>query len=697
MRNRAFLRAMNGLAHPISIGAISVLLLNDHIFKRLWPSWWTGKLSDFAWLAFAPLVLAALLAWPIPARLRRREEFVGSSAFVLTGLVFALANTVPGFHRLTVRVLEVSLGGPIGLVRDPTDLMALPALSLGWYLWKQPTRPLLLRERGWVALALACMATIATSPPTYDYGISCLAQQQFRLEALTSPRDEYEYATPLHVFYSVDGGLSWQEEPLSWEEEIQVPHCAERVEGRQLSDPADGRIRYRYTPGEAIERSEDKGQTWDRELTLSAEEARSVYHERFGDGPGATAFRPGPLDALVQPSTGHVVFAMGHEGVLVRTPDAQWHWVPVGPYRRVQLNTVDAIQSLLSSEFWLALISVGLIIATMARHFHRLQRRTLWLIAGWFLWGLAILSPPLGPGLAAPIIGVAAIGAIALGLNGIVTMGKSTLPGRILLWSILIGIGGALLFVLPYVLWTQDAIPQYRMAMALAVGLVAATLFAGDRYVQRLAGALSLPPKEEKPAVTPTQRPVDRRFWIQWVLATVLGRVLSGVIFVYIAFVFLFGGAGNTGLVGEAIMFEILSGAVVGILLWLVLRRYVQQAGWWVLAVIAGWVLGQGLVLAYYFGKAGAVGETGVVGPMMFEILAGAFVGFLVWLVLRRRVQRAGRWVLTVMAASVMGQLADIGFLSLNLLFLDQIASPVIFGMITGGAFVWLSRRSAAE
>jgi len=75
--NRAFQRAMHSLAHPISLGAIVLLLFNDHWLRWNHPSWLTGKLGDFAWLAFAPFIAALLLAWVIPARWKRQETYVG--------------------------------------------------------------------------------------------------------------------------------------------------------------------------------------------------------------------------------------------------------------------------------------------------------------------------------------------------------------------------------------------------------------------------------------------------------------------------------------------------------------------------------------------------------------------------------------------------------------------------------------------
>src|SRR5690242_17575868 len=41
----------SAMLHPLVLGAVAVLILNDHLLKARWPSWWTGKLSDVAGLA----------------------------------------------------------------------------------------------------------------------------------------------------------------------------------------------------------------------------------------------------------------------------------------------------------------------------------------------------------------------------------------------------------------------------------------------------------------------------------------------------------------------------------------------------------------------------------------------------------------------------------------------------------------------
>ena len=73
MDNPTLRKALGLLAHPATLAAIALLLINDHLLRRLWPSELTGKLGDFAWLFFIPFALTALLALVWPGRSRRRQ------------------------------------------------------------------------------------------------------------------------------------------------------------------------------------------------------------------------------------------------------------------------------------------------------------------------------------------------------------------------------------------------------------------------------------------------------------------------------------------------------------------------------------------------------------------------------------------------------------------------------------------------
>ena len=62
-RGRPVLDPGRVLAHPAWIGALLLLLINDHVLKGagLLPGWVTGKLSDLAGLFVAPALLAVLV------------------------------------------------------------------------------------------------------------------------------------------------------------------------------------------------------------------------------------------------------------------------------------------------------------------------------------------------------------------------------------------------------------------------------------------------------------------------------------------------------------------------------------------------------------------------------------------------------------------------------------------------------------
>ncbi len=234
MKNKALDRALASLVHPLALGTMALLLLNDHVLRRWWPSWWTGKLGDVAWLGFAPLAMAALLAFLIPPRLRERisSNDVGHAAFILTAGIFGLAKTLPLCHRLVVRILSMIVGGPVALQRDPMDLLALPALLLGWAIWKQTepnadsqSKAQSRRRRPWgaLALSLAALATLANTPPNFAYGITCLAEREASSEIIAVatysgkgyPPGDVGPNAPTHAFISKDGGLSWATATIS--------------------------------------------------------------------------------------------------------------------------------------------------------------------------------------------------------------------------------------------------------------------------------------------------------------------------------------------------------------------------------------------------------------------------------------------------------------------------------------------------
>jgi hypothetical protein len=125
--------------HPLAIAAIATLVVNDHVLKHAFPGFVTGKLSDAAGMVFFPLLLTAF------TRSRRALAI----ACVATAVVFALVKTLPaanGLYRVTwgamqwpLRALRAWLAhrpapgiARVVLVRDPSDLLAVPFVLLAW-------------------------------------------------------------------------------------------------------------------------------------------------------------------------------------------------------------------------------------------------------------------------------------------------------------------------------------------------------------------------------------------------------------------------------------------------------------------------------------------------------------------------------------------------------------------------------------
>ncbi len=449
MKNRFISKSMRLLAHPLSLAAIGLMLANDLVFKALWPSWWTGKLSDFAGLFFLPFLAAAMLSLVVPARL------VGGLAFGLTGAGFALLKMDPGINSL--------LGGlNLRAVLDPSDLAALLALLPAAWLWrKTPPGPALRLNWRLLVLPLAAAVTLGDAAAP-DMGVACLQASDGSVLATTA---YYQ-----NSFLSHDGGLSWQS--LAGEDTTQ---CSPQQDIPVLNS-ANGEILYRINRGQSVERSADGGKTWITEYTSSATSEQEEAYVKMTLA-GNLSFRQGPYAALVDPATGNLVLAMGLDGILVRSIDGKYTWAAVGPYQHDSLKQagVMGIAALLQNLIWVALlVALGWLFTRAVR---QLGRGKVWVILGWI--GLGVTSFVAAPQVASDsYMGIASIIAlffmsaatvIALLVASVRLQGeffpvlRRALPQMVIL---------GLACLLPYVLWGAGVLPSYVVAMAASIGLV---------------------------------------------------------------------------------------------------------------------------------------------------------------------------------------------------------------------------------
>jgi hypothetical protein len=82
-------------------------------------------------------------------------------------------------------------------------------------------------------------------------------------------------------------------------------------------------------------------------------------------------------------------------------------------------------------------------------------------------------------------------------------------------------------------------------------------------------------------------------------------------------------------------------GLTTGVLQYALLRRYLPRIGWWVLATTGGWLLGVlPITLASRLNW-----TNGSVNPVFLFVLMGFAIGVGQWLLVRRRLFRAGWWI----------------------------------------------------
>ena len=135
------------LFHPVALLFLVLLVVNDHYLKGgALPGWLTGKLSDVAGMASFPLVVTAAvdsLLWlvglagvPVDYTLRRWK--LGAAIALTAALMIAIKLSNAAAGRVAGWLAD--LWGRSAIVADPTDLYALPALAIAWWVGAQELR-----------------------------------------------------------------------------------------------------------------------------------------------------------------------------------------------------------------------------------------------------------------------------------------------------------------------------------------------------------------------------------------------------------------------------------------------------------------------------------------------------------------------------------------------------------------------------
>ena len=183
------------------------------------------------------------------------------------------------------------------------------------------------------------------------------------------------------------------------------------------------------------------------------------------------------------------------------------------------------------------------------------------------------------------------------------------------------------------------------------------------------------------------QMNTGRGYWLAWFLASSIGYMLGAVLGVSVA-ERLFDRSPFHVVMGLAL--GTVMGATGGYFQWFVLRERIAGAGLWTLAS----ALGFGLAMAIDTGENYAM--TGVLLGSIFGVVGG----ILQWLILRRKVARAGWWLLANLLGSLVGAIGILIAVPIGQAGnwgLAIITFGLVFGAgngaITGAALVGLLRH----
>jgi len=317
---------LTALTHPITITAALTIILNAWVLQPNHPSWLTGKIADLTWMIILPLCLACV--FKIASKDTSDKPLMWG--LVLSGLLFTALKTIPLLNHMAAALFYDITRLPLKLTLDATDLLALLGLPIAWWIWHHPQR-----KTRWAlqfaVISLIALAGMADAPaPGYDR-IDCLAVHDSTILAFTPERASGYFSSGVNrkVYSSSDNGLTWEdlgvfnakdadEEPAPNGLPIYelMGECEDWDKPQEIAQPDNGNISYMVISGKGVYRSEDAGETYERDY----EDNENVVFE----------------DMAFAPDQQTLIIAGGYKGVLRRDTDGTYEWISPGGYITIE-------------------------------------------------------------------------------------------------------------------------------------------------------------------------------------------------------------------------------------------------------------------------------------------------------------------------------------------------------------------------
>jgi hypothetical protein len=136
-------------------------------------------------------------------------------------------------------------------------------------------------------------------------------------------------------------------------------------------------------------------------------------------------------------------------------------------------------------------------------------------------------------------------------------------------------------------------------------------------------------------------------------------------------------------------------GIFVGMAEWLVMRKYISRCEWWVMATIVGWAIGFGAQAILH--EVLRQPRRNLDIEALYGAIAGLVVGFAQWLVLRRIVPKAGWWIAAMLLSGFLTFWFYFPGATILTSFWELVISGTVTGVITAVALISLFKHLIAR
>ncbi|WP_066366734.1 hypothetical protein [Herbidospora mongoliensis] len=440
------------IGQPLTVLALVVLVVNDHVLKQAFPGFVTGKLSDVAGLILLPPLLDLVLRRP-------------KVSIAVTGIAFTLVKASATGAWLASEAWSLVFD-PSVVLADPTDLLALPALWAAWWAYRHPVP--VHKAVVFLLVPPAVLAVAATSMAAYDWPYTAYAVVSDGDEIVVHTEGGYGYGRDL-IAYRTRDGVTWDK----WIQHDLIEGAAKACLGARCYRVARGHLRV----------EESRAGVWTPVWSIP-DKIRDHLFRFYPEGnPAYSSDMKEPVESLSVAVTERlVVVANGADGIALRDARGAWHRLGIGPGGFDPARAAPLTVSGRYDVFVLA--SLAALVATLLALFGGAHSPLVVVGGAMMVFGLWVA---LSSGESLIISGALPFGLmVCLPGTGLVAFGVSRArpPGRLVPVSLLAGLLAVAAVVAPYAAWQAGWLELYSDAdtgAKIAFGAVAlAAIGAGD-------------------------------------------------------------------------------------------------------------------------------------------------------------------------------------------------------------------------